>query len=68
MAPAAPCPASLKGYFRGEANESMPVEQKYKSGERIVKKGCESHCAEEQGGQKPYVKTYFRAIDGIYGG
>jgi hypothetical protein len=68
MASAALCPASLKGYFRGAAKESMPAEQKYKSGERIVKKDCESHCAEEQGGQKPYVKTYLLAIDGTYGG
>jgi len=29
---------SLKGFFRGAAMEFRPAEQKYKSGERVVKR------------------------------
>jgi len=48
----------LASLIRGAAVEFRPAEQKYTSGERVVKRDCVSYCAEEQGGQKPYVKTY----------
>jgi len=32
------------GLFRGAVMEFRPAEQKYKSGEKIVKWACESHC------------------------